>query len=191
MGTIPKKWIYLIATIIISLIIIGVGYYFLIYNASCGETTSGNVPGRGRGFWTQNYILLTVLTVVIVLVVLISYYLMSKKVNKNLDENMRIISEIVNPKNNNKQNESKESKNQYKTAILKFLNYHENKVVKKLIENNGSILQSEISRMPGMGKVKTHRILKDMKIKNIISMEKYGKTNRINLSDDIKKIFLE
>jgi uncharacterized membrane protein len=45
--------------------------------------------------------------------------------------------------------------------------------------------------MPGMGKVKTHRILKDMKIKNIISMEKYGKTNRIKLSDDIKKIFLE
>ena len=191
METIPKKWIYLIATIIISLIIIGVGYYFLIYNASCGETTSGNVPGRGRGFWTQNYILLTVLTVVIVLVVLISYYLMSKKVNKNLEENMRIISDIVNSKNDNKQNENKESKNQYKTAILKFLNYHENKVVKKLIENNGSILQSEISRMPGMGKVKTHRILKDMKIKNIISMEKYGKTNRINLSDDIKKIFLE
>lgn len=41
-----------------------------------------------------------------------------------------------------------------------------------------------------MSKVKSHRILKDMNIKNIISMEKYGKTNRINLAEDVKKIFL-
>jgi len=45
--------------------------------------------------------------------------------------------------------------------------------------------------MSGMGKVKAHRILKDMKIKGIISLEKYGKTNRINLSKDVKKLFLE
>jgi len=63
--------------------------------------------------------------------------------------------------------------------------------LKRIIEHNGTILQSEISRMSGMGKVKAHRILKDMKIKGIISLEKYGKTNRINLSKDVKKLFLE
>jgi len=192
MGTIPKKWIYLITILTVVIIVLVIGYYFLVYNASCEQTISDNGPGRGRGgYWAQNYTLIAILTIVIVTVILISYYLMSKKVNKNLEENMRIISEIVNPKNNNNQSENKELKNQYKTVLLKFLNYNENKVVKKIIENNGSILQSEISRMPGMGKVKTHRILKDMKIKNIISIEKYGKTNRINLSEDIKKIFLE
>ncbi len=42
-----------------------------------------------------------------------------------------------------------------------------------------------------MGKVKAHRVLKDMEIKGIISIEKYGKTNRIALSEDVKKLFLE
>jgi uncharacterized membrane protein len=114
---------------------------------------------------------------------------MSKKVDKNMEKNMKLISQIVN--NNEKIPDSDNTKNYCRTVLLKFLNYNENKIVKKLIENNGSMLQSEISRMPGIGKVKSHRILKDMRIKNIISMEKYGKTNRINLSEDIIKIFLE
>jgi uncharacterized membrane protein len=76
-------------------------------------------------------------------------------------------------------------------ANLTKSSYNENRILKKLIENNGSVLQSEISRLPNMGKVKSHRVLKDMEIKGIISIEKYGKTNRITLSEDVKKLFLE
>jgi len=36
-----------------------------------------------------------------------------------------------------------------------------------------------------------HRILKDTEIKGIISIEKYGKTNRINLSEDVRDLFLK
>lgn len=192
MKTIPKKWIYLISIIIIALLIVVVGYYYLIYNATCEETLPGNGPGRGMGgYWTQNYTLLAISAVVIVAIVIMSYYFMSKKVDKHLDDNMKLISQIVNVNSNNNQPENQDIKDSCKTVLLKFLNYNENKVVKKLIENNGTVLQSEISRMPGMGKVKAHRILKDMKIKGIVSMEKYGKTNRINLSKDVKKLFLE
>jgi uncharacterized membrane protein len=191
MKTIPKKWIYLISIIIIALLIVVVGYYYLIYNATCEETLPGNGPGRGMGgYWTQNYTLLAISAVVIVAIVIMSYYFMSKKVDKHLDDNMKLISQIVNVNSNNNQPENQDIKDSCKTVLLKFLNYNENKVVKKLIENNGTVLQSEISRMPGMGKVKAHRILKDMKIKGIVSMEKYGKTNRINLSKDVKKLFL-
>ena len=192
MKTIPKKWIYLISIIIIALLIVVVGYYYLIYNATCEETLPGNGPGRGMGgYWTQNYTLLAISAVVIVAIVIMSYYFMSKKVDKHLDDNMKLISQIVNVNSNNNQPENQDIKDSCKTVLLKFLNYNENKIVKKLIENNGTVLQSDISRMPGMGKVKAHRILKDMKIKGIISMEKYGKTNRINLSEDVKKLFLE
>ena len=53
------------------------------------------------------------------------------------------------------------------------------------------VWESEISGLPNMGKVKAHRVLKDMEIKGIISIEKYGKTNHITLSEDVKKLFLE
>ena len=41
-----------------------------------------------------------------------------------------------------------------------------------------------------MGKVKTHRIVKDLERKGIIVIEKYGNTNRINLSENLKKILI-
>ena len=38
-----------------------------------------------------------------------------------------------------------------------------------------------------MGKVKAHRVLKDIDIKVLISIEKYDKTNHITLSEDVKE----
>ena len=37
-----------------------------------------------------------------------------------------------------------------------------------------------------MGKVKAHRVLKDIDIKGLISIEKYDKTNHITLSENVK-----
>ena len=182
----------MISIISIILISIVVGFYYFFYDTTCEEASQESGPGKGLGrSWAQNYTILTLIVIVIVIIVLISYYLMSKKVDKHLDNNMKLISQIVNNSSSNNQPETKETKNHYKIILLKFLNYNENKVIKKLIENNGTILQSEISRMPGIGKVKAHRILKDMKIKGIISLEKHGKTNRINLSDDVRNLFLK
>ena len=69
-----------------------------------------------------------------------------------------------------------------------MLSSNERKVVEKIIENNGSVLQSEISRMENMTKLKTHRAVKELERKGVIKLEQYGKTNRIVLSDDIKEI---
>ena len=41
-----------------------------------------------------------------------------------------------------------------------------------------------------MNKVKIHRIVQDMKKREIISIERYGKTNRIILTEDIKNLLL-
>ena len=74
---------------------------------------------------------------------------------------------------------------------MKFLNLKEKKVLEKLIEKKGEVLQSEINLMEGMTKLKTHRAVKDLERKNIIKTETYGKTNRIILLEDIKELMIK
>lgn len=143
--------------------------------------------GQGKGIM-QTYNLLIAFIIILCILIPILYILMSRNVKKQLEKNMSLISEIVDKNGNNTQN--KISDNSSKILFLKFLNYGENQVIKKLIDNNGTILQSEISRMPNMGKVRTHRIITELKKKEIITLEKYGKTNRINLTDEAKNILL-
>ena len=193
MKLILKKRPYLIPVIaVVFIIIISIGFYYTTDSDTCEDDVSNTGPGKGQGkYWDQNYTLLAALAVMIVLSALLSYYFMSKKVDKHLEENLKLISQIANTNGNDDQSGLQNVEKSCKTVILKFLNYNENRILKKLIENNGSVLQSEISRLPNMGKVKAHRVLKDMEIKGIISIDKYGKTNRITLSEDVKKLFLE
>ena len=193
MKMILKKRPYLIPVIVIVLIIIAtVGFYYSTNSGTCDDDSSSTGPGKGQGkYWDPNYTLLAALAVMIVLLASLSYYFMSKKVDKHLEENMKLISQIANTNSKDDQSGMQNVEKSCKTVILKFLNYNENRILKKLIENNGSVLQSEISRLPNMGKVKAHRVLKDMEIKGIISIEKYGKTNRINLSEEVRNLFLK
>lgn len=71
--------------------------------------------------------------------------------------------------------------------VLQFLGKEEKAVVKKLVDEGGKCLQSEISRIEGIGKLKSHRILQRMKDKGVIEIEKYGKTNAIKLSKNIRE----
>ena len=117
------------------------------------------------------------------------YFFTVRNFRRQLDENQRLISTIV--QTTHKETKEKEtSHDSCKTLLLRFLDYNENKVMKKLIEKDGALLQSEISRMPAMGKVKTHRVVKDLELKGIIQVSKYGKTNQITLSEDVKKVLL-
>jgi uncharacterized membrane protein len=45
--------------------------------------------------------------------------------------------------------------------------------------------------MVGMGKVRTHRTITELKKKEIITVESHGKTNRITLTDDAKNVLLK
>ena len=56
------------------------------------------------------------------------------------------------------------------------------------MNKNGKILQSEISRMETMNRVKAHRIIKDLQKKGIITVEQNGNTNIITLVNDVLKI---
>ena len=75
--------------------------------------------------------------------------------------------------------------------ILNFLTPNERKIIELLMENHGKIPQYELTRLPGMTKVKTHRILENMQSKNIISKEKYGKINQVTLNKDLYNVLKE
>ena len=193
MSFISKKW-YI--TILLVVILILVGYFIVDYynhltqNSTCETPGNGMGSGGGQGKGlTQAYNLLIAFIIIICVLIPILYILMTRNVKKQLKDNMNLISEIVDK--NGKETKPQNSDKSSKILFLKFLNYGENQVMKKLIENKGTILQSEISRMSNMGKVRTHRIITELKKKEIITLEKYGKTNRINLTEEAKNVLLK
>ncbi|MEM7826833.1 MAG: hypothetical protein QXQ40_01260 [Candidatus Aenigmatarchaeota archaeon] len=125
----------------------------------------------------------------ILAVIPLSYYFLSKRLEEKLEMNIKIISKLINKKDSIIKMNSKN--NTDKSIILKFFNPNERKVVEMLIKKKGEILQSEISRTGGMTKLKTHRAVKDLERKGIVTIEKHGKTNRIILTKDVKNTLLK
>ena len=82
--------------------------------------------------------------------------------------------------------ESKEKQIQIIFSLVEMLNPEEKEVVKKLFENKGEILQSKLSK--SFGKVKTFRVLENLRKRGVIEKEPYGKTNLIRLSEKFKGI---
>lgn len=75
--------------------------------------------------------------------------------------------------------------------ILKFLNPLERKVVDTILENGGKVQQYELSHLPNLNKVKTHRILKNLEDKGIIAKERLGKVNRVVLNRELYEVLSE
>lgn len=69
--------------------------------------------------------------------------------------------------------------------ILNFLTSPERKVIETLLENEGKVQQYELSHLPNLNKLKTHRILINLEQKGIIHKEKLGKINKIVLNKEL------
>jgi uncharacterized membrane protein len=202
MNTGNKIWLLLIsipALICISIII--------LYSASMAPMTENrldrtsedllNVPKDAGSVGLKppplrrmvpSFLLWTSLILTVLVTVPASYYLLSRRLDEKLEKNMKVLLRLMDKGNSiSKANPGGLGRN----VILKFLNGNQKKVLEKLIEHNGVVLQSEISRMKGMTTLKTHRAIKDLEKKGIIKMESYGKTNRIILTEDVKDILLK
>lgn len=94
------------------------------------------------------------------------FYLMSEKV------------EVMSEKVEAKQAESRITVD----MLLSFLSSDERKAVTFIADNNGLALQSELSRLPGMSRLKAHRVVQRLSQKEIISAERHGKINKLRLS---------
>ncbi len=117
-----------------------------------------------------------------------TYYFISRRLEEKLEKNMALISKLID-KNSPVTKENPEKVDN--ALVLKFFNANERKILETLIEKNGAALQSEISRMEGMNKLRTHRAIKEMERKGIIKTESHGKTNRVILAGNVKEILLK
>lgn len=72
-------------------------------------------------------------------------------------------------------------------VLIQFLAKDEKLVVQKLLDGGGKVLQAELSRTEGLGKLKTHRIVQRLVDRQVVEVEKYGKTNIVKLTKGIKE----
>jgi len=76
-----------------------------------------------------------------------------------------------------------------RNAVLKFLNPTEQKVMNVILDNRGEITQAKIVSQTGLQKVKVFRVIERLMAKGILSKEPHGRTNKITLSNEIRRIF--
>jgi uncharacterized membrane protein len=187
-----RKWLLLVSIIaaIGSLVIL---YNSIIETSEISERIITRVPTGPLGFGNRPripiYNSLLSSALLIVAIIPISYYFISKRFEERLERKFDVITKLM-KKNNSVSNKSTKEIDD-RNIILKFLNAGERKVVEALIDRKGEILQSEISRMEGMTKLKTHRAVRDLERKGVVKRENYGKTHRIILSKDVKEIILK
>jgi len=177
-----KLWLPIsLLALVVVMSIIG---YSVFQDSTNIQTTNGHAICSRM---IPNYVWWFSLILMIIIIVPISYYIISKRLEEKMEKNLNVITKMVDHKVKSgiKKEDFKINNN---SSILKLLNANEKKVVEKIIENKGSALQSELSRMEGMTKLKTHRAVKELERKGIVKLEQYGKTNRIILAKDIKDI---
>lgn len=84
----------------------------------------------------------------------------------------------------------KESQKLLDTVFL-FLNPEEREVINHLVQQNGLSSQAEISRLPGMSRVKAFRSLKKMHEKNLLDIAVHGKIRKVALKENILRMLKE
>jgi uncharacterized membrane protein len=73
-----------------------------------------------------------------------------------------------------------------KKILLMALEGDEKKIVRAIVDNNGQMLQNELVNRLDFSKAKTSRVLSNLEKKGIISKQKYGLTNCISLTEEIR-----
>lgn len=136
-----------------------------IENLSVDEIISLMEQRRATEIKFHSYYLLPFIAFVGLFVGILVYYILSDKV----------IHQEHSLKNNAK-------------IILNFLTPEEKKVIETLLENGGAVHQYDLSHLPNLNKVKTHRILLNLEQKGIIHKERLGKINKIVLNKELYEV---
>lgn len=159
-----------------------IGVVFIVWQSLFTGT-----PMNGHGICPRmipNYLLWLSMILMVIVIVPISYYFVSKKLEEKMEKNLNAITRLV----DNRTQVDFAKKSNGNANILRLLSPNEKNVIEAINKNKGNILQSEVSKMEGMTKLKTHRAVKELQNKGIIRLEHHGKTNRLILDNDIKEI---
>ena len=150
----------------IILILGGLSFIALVISLSLLLADRFQVRGCGcPKVVSHNFIWLFIILAVIFVGALF-YYLFSLKIEKKekvISKNIEVLSSI--------------------------LDKDENDVLDLLVKNEGKIAQAKLSKK--YDKIKAHRIIKKLEEKNIIDIEKEGKTNTIILKKELKEVLVK
>ena len=75
------------------------------------------------------------------------------------------------------------------SLLLKLLDPNQRKIILHLWKSDGAVNQREFARLEGMDKLKVHRALKMLELKDIVTIEKYGKINKVILQKDVLAVY--
>ena len=150
-----------IAILIIFIIIIFNQGMTSIVNESCSH---GPECGMYKTINTQTYLSLAIVGIILIIGL---FFIFSK-------ENERIIIKRIKP-------EANLEPKKFNKKSLENLNSEEKKIVNLLLENKGSIFQSELIEKTGLNKVKITRILDSLETQELIERKRRGMTNIILL----------
>jgi hypothetical protein len=71
-------------------------------------------------------------------------------------------------------------------VLLKTMTPEEQKVLKVLINHQGKYLQKYVVKEAGISRLKTHRVVARFAQRGIVTVNEFGNTNEIMLSDWVK-----
>ena len=89
--------------------------------------------------------------------------------------------------NRNTQSSPAAQSSQPLDSILKTLKEDEQKVLNVLMNHEGKYLQKYIRKEAGLSRLKTHRVLARLAERGIVTLEKTGNTNEVQVADWLKK----
>ena len=157
-----------------------------IHPTQCNETVLH--PERERGILPilpPIPILFIVGTIFFLLLPLIFLY-SNMQVEKKLSASAELLSKLIDKHNGGKRAQHKPSVG--RELVAKLLEPKEMAIIERLIEQPKGMQQSDIVRMPGMTKLKAHRIVERLRQKGIITVQRDGKTNQIRLDSRTRSL---
>ena len=80
---------------------------------------------------------------------------------------------------------SKEDSRKLIDLLFLFLSNEEKEIISHLVKQKGESHQAEISRLPGMNRVKSFRTLQKMKERDLIHITSHGKVRKIVLKNNV------
>lgn len=159
-----------------------------IHPTQCQEITNRSTFLRERNilpiplFIPLPFIIGVILFLLIPVIILYS----NMQVEKKISASAELLSRLIDKHDKSKRTQQKSSIG--KELIARLMEPNEMAIVEKLIKQQKGIQQSEIAKMPGMTKLKAHRIVERLKQKGIIIVQKIGKTNQIKLDSRTRSL---
>ncbi len=159
----------LIFIVVVALLASVLGLFFFGFNGGFGVRGHGMGVEIPRSFWLVLFVVPLVVAVTV-----LGYVLVFPELSEEKSEGKPLVPAV-------------EKGESALDAVLRVLNDDERKVIETLVAEGGTMLQKDIRWKTGLSRVKTHRILFRLAKRGVVSAEKYYNTNRITLSNWLKK----